>query len=168
MRISLHALIMVVLMTLLASCAGKGTGAAKDTPQGGDQAVQATYDAPNFYYEFDDILIPKEMARVDDESYTMDTKKFRVSLEVFEGRVVVTDVINFFTNNMPKDNWQTVAALKGEKSVLIFEKFNKSCMVQIVDGFKVKLRVFAVEARENGAAASGKRRSGVAEGDLPK
>lgn len=86
---------------------------------------------------------------MDDESYTLDNRKFRAGIMKFKGRVYVQDLIQFFLNNMVKDNWEKIASVKGKLSVLSFEKFNKSCIIQIEDSFgSAKVTIIAVEAKD--------------------
>jgi hypothetical protein len=59
--------------------------------------------------------------------------------------VVYDDLINFFLNNMVKDGWKKVSAVRSKKSILIFEKANKACTIEVVDGYKAKATVFAFE-----------------------
>jgi hypothetical protein len=60
------------------------------------------------------------------------------------------DLINFFINNMSKDNWNLETSLKAAKSVLVFDKPNKSCVIQITDGFQSTATVLAVEYKAAG------------------
>lgn len=109
---------------------------------------QVTYEDPNFYYDFDDILIPKELNYKDDESYNLDNRKFRAGIMKFSGRIESADLVQFFQTNMTSDNWETTSAVKGPLSVLSFEKPNKSCIIQIEDGLgSAKVTIIAVETK---------------------
>ena len=107
--------------------------------------TMAPEQAPDFYYGFDDVLIPKELTFNLKESYVMDTQKFKCGVQIFEGRVVVADLIEFFKNNMPRDNWELITSVTGEKSTLIFDKPGQNCSIQISDGYTVKVVVMVVE-----------------------
>lgn len=115
--------------------------------QGQPEVKTQTFENPNYYYDFGDILVPRELTFQSDESYVFDTRSFKAGVMVFTGRVDNNDLINFFINNMTKDGWSVTTTLKGERSVLIFEKFNKSASIQIQAGFKSKVTIFAVEAK---------------------
>lgn len=153
MRISISVFLLVLALTASA-CATKSTstdpaGEEEATPS----AYQETYENPNYYYDFDDILIPRELEPIDKEKYVFDDPRFLAGFRIFSGRVVAEDVFNFFVNNMVKDNWTKKFSLKAEKSVLAFEKSNKSCTIQIEDGFKTKVTVFAIEFKDRVGAS---------------
>ncbi len=135
----------LALILLLSACSGLNTKPAADTApaSGGSQAE--TYDNPNYYYLFDDILIPNGMEHSGDEDFSFDTQQFKAGIQIFQGRVVYDDLINFFLNNMVKDGWKKVSAVRSKKSILIFEKGNKAAIIELNDGFKAKATVFAFE-----------------------
>lgn len=136
--------ILLVLVTMTFACVPKSTKSTDGTTANG------AYVDPNYYHDdFNDILIPKEIDFITDESYTFNNDKFRAGFMRYNGRVEMADLINFFLNNMAKDNWKQVNAVRGPISVLTFEKFNKSCVIQIQDGIgNVKVTVIAVETKD--------------------
>lgn len=155
MRSFMKLFIMVSLLCLFAACTTTGTKSADTDPAG---AAAAAQQEPDFYYDFDDILIPKEISYVDDDSYKLDNAKFRAAIMKFKGRVEVLELVQYFVNNMAKDNWTLLSNNKtGTLSVLSFEKFNKSCVIQVEDTFgSAKITIFAVELKDNGAGAKDK------------
>ncbi len=106
-----------------------------------------TFEDPNYYYDFGDILVPRELSFQADESYVFDTNSFKSGVMIFTGRVNNADLVNFFIKSMAKDGWNLVTSLKAEKSILIFDKYNKSASVQIQNGFKSRVVIVAVEAK---------------------
>ncbi|WP_243544613.1 hypothetical protein [Pseudodesulfovibrio tunisiensis] len=145
---SLFPLAMVVIM---AACTTTGTSSAgTETAPPPDGSMQQAYEEPNYYYDFDDILIPKELGKVDEDSYKLDNPKFRAAIMKFKGRVHAAELSQFFLNNMAKDNWQLKSNVSaGKLAVLSFEKFNKSAVVQIQDGFgNVETTIIAVETKD--------------------
>lgn len=143
-----------VLMFLIIGVFGACTPKSPSS-DGGSHSAQENYEDLNYYYEFDDILIPKEIDFQSDESYTMDNKKFRVGIMRFTGRVEIQDLIQFFMNNMAKDNWERTTAVKGKMSILSFEKFNKSCVIQIDDSFtRATVTIIAVETKDGSSEAN--------------
>lgn len=160
---------LLVLIVFAAGCATKSTGTeptGEDTQsQPSATAYQETYDNPNYYYDFNDILVPRELEPIDEEKYVFDDPRFLAGFRIFSGRVVAEDVFNFFVNNMAKDNWRKKFSLKAEKSVLAFEKSNKSCTIQIEDGFKTKVTIFAIEFKDAAGSFSGSAPMGQ---DLPQ
>ncbi|QJB56006.1 hypothetical protein [Pseudodesulfovibrio sp. zrk46] len=143
-------LMILACLTMFAACTTTG-GSTGSTDPG---AQEATYEEPNYYYDFDDILIPKEISYVEDQSYKLDNAKFRAAIMKFKGRVEVLELVQFFVNNMAKDNWTLVSNNKaGKLSVLNFEKFNKSCVIQVDDSFgSATTTIIAVEVKDGATA----------------
>lgn len=138
----------LICISMLAACTTTGTSGSTDPA--GSSEVQ--YSEPDYYYDFDDILIPKEISYVDDESYKLDNAKFRAAIMKFKGRVEVLELVQYFINNMAKDNWTLNSNNKsGKLSVLNFEKYNKSCVIQVDDSFgQAKTTIIAVEVKDGG------------------
>ncbi|WP_319470042.1 hypothetical protein [uncultured Pseudodesulfovibrio sp.] len=146
MRSFTKILCLIALLSMFAACTTTGSKSASTDPAGG---TGAEYQEPDYYYDFDDILIPKEISYVDDESYKLDNTKFRAAIMKFKGRVEVLELVQYFVNNMAKDNWTLQSNNKsGKLSVLNFEKFNKSCVIQVDDSFgSAQITIIAVEVK---------------------
>jgi hypothetical protein len=50
-----------------------------------------------------------------------------------EGRVDSTSLIAFFESNMAKDNWQAVSSFKSPRSILMFRKESRWCVINITE-----------------------------------
>ena len=147
MRILIKFLAVLMLVGGLAACTT--TGSKSSTADNG-QSPEAQYQEPNYYLDFDDIMLPKEIDYVDDGSYRLDNGKFKAAIMKFKGRVEILELVQFFLNNMAKDNWTLISNTKASEShILNFEKFNKSCVIQIDDNFATATTtIFAVEVKE--------------------
>jgi hypothetical protein len=146
MRFLFHFGAVVCLCFVLGACTASTASTSADQPV---NSSAQNYEDLNYYYEFDDILIPKELDFQSDDSYTLDNRKFRVGIMKFTGRVEIPDLLQFFLNNMAKDNWEKIAAVKGKTSILSFEKFNKSCVIQVEDTFaRDTVTIIAVETKD--------------------
>ncbi|MFH1913149.1 MAG: hypothetical protein ABIK45_02600 [Pseudomonadota bacterium] len=147
MRSVFKLLVVLALVFGLSACATTGSGGS-DSSTATPTATQ--YQEPDYYYDFDDILIPKEIKYVENESYKLDNAKFRAAIMKFKGRVQVLELVQYFINNMSKDNWTLVSNNKaGKLSVLNFEKFNKSAVIQVDDGFgTATTTIIAVEVKD--------------------
>jgi len=140
----------------LSACSGLNSRSNSDpAPAAGGQAE--TYENPNYYYLFDDILIPNGMEHSTEEDFSFDTQQFKAGIQIFQGRVVFDDLINFFQNNMVKDGWRKVSSVRSKKSILVFEKSNKAAIIELVDGFKAKATIFALEYKAGSSVSSNKR-----------
>jgi len=140
------------LAVSLAACSGMNNTRATSDAGPASSGQAETYDNPNYYYLFDDILVPNGMEHTASDDFSFDTQQFKAGIQNFEGRVVFDDLINFFQNNMVKDGWRKVSAVRSKKSILIFEKANKAAIIELVDGFKAKATVFALEYKVGSSA----------------
>ena len=143
------------VLTFLSGCATTGTATGQDK---GTVAAEKKPEQPTvMYYDFDDILIPKELALQKSESFVFQTPGFYGGVLSFIGAVERNSLIAFFENNMAKDNWQAVGSFKSPKSIMLFKKKNRWCVIKIEErSFDVKVEVWvAPTINENVEDASG-------------
>ena len=161
---SLKCILFSLLLLALSACSGLNTRPTNTDPAPASGGQAETYENPNYYYLFDDILIPNGMEHTTEEDFSFDTQQFKAGIQIFQGRVVFDDLINFFQNNMVKDGWRKVSAVRSKKSILVFEKSNKAAIIELVDGFKAKATVFALEYKSGSSAPA---RSATRPGTAP-
>ncbi len=136
-------LILLLVLSLLPACSILDSSPDEASEESFESSE--SYEEPNLYYDFDDVLIPRELEPVDEEKYVFSDKTFHAGFRVFEGRVVAADVCDFFINNMAKDGWDLKYSLNSLSSVFVFEKANKSCTITVEDAYQTKVTIFAVE-----------------------
>ena len=83
------------------------------------------------YYDFDDILVPKDMTLVKESTFVQRGPQTIAGVLTFKGRVEVNSLVTFFDVNMPKDNWTQVMYFKSERIIMVFKKANRSCVIRI-------------------------------------
>ncbi len=84
------------------------------------------------YYDFDDILIPKELKIVNDSTVLVSTPDYTSGIMTLKGRVEKRSLTVFFVNNMEKDNWNRVSQIKSPAStIMIFRKPAKWAVITI-------------------------------------
>lgn len=84
------------------------------------------------YYDFEDVLIPVELSVLQDKSMIVSTPGFTSGILMLRGRVDRRSLINFFNNNMVKDNWAIVSQIASPNmAILVFEKPVKSAVISI-------------------------------------
>jgi hypothetical protein len=120
-------------MFFAASCAQTFTSTPESKSPASDIKAQGlpSQGTPDSYYDFDDILIPKEMKLVPNLSLLFETPEIKAGVIYFEGRVDPVSLFNFFMTNLPKDNWQLRSYFKYGRYIMVFEKPDKDCIVTI-------------------------------------
>ena len=119
--------VMIALMLLNIACSS--------TPKKTDGAEAQEKDAKNapLYYDFEDVLIPRELKLNTKSSFVYRTTGWTAGVLVFTSKVERTSLIQFFENNMAKDNWQSTSSFKSPRTLLLFQKENRWCVINITD-----------------------------------
>ncbi len=86
------------------------------------------------YYDFSDILIPREMKLDPDSSLLFETTSLKAGRIRFKGWVDPVSLFDFFMNNMPQDNWKLRSYFKYGVYLLVYEKPDKDCIISINKG----------------------------------
>ncbi|ETR71844.1 MAG: lipoprotein [Candidatus Magnetoglobus multicellularis str. Araruama] len=107
----------------------------------------------SLYYDFGDVLIPKELKIVQEPSFIYRTGGYACGLMILKGRVELTSLINFFSNNMVKDNWRLLSTFKSPRTLLLFQKDNRWCIITITEGRFTMSTEVAIWVAPTGAQA---------------
>lgn len=123
------AMVLTLGMTLSGCTALQSRGQAGGT----DTVAAQGKDAAPLYYDFGDVLIPSEMKIDKKASFVYRAPGFSAGVLSLRGRVDSASLIGFFENNMVKDNWQMVSSFKSVRSILLFHKDNRWCVVNVTE-----------------------------------
>ena len=85
------------------------------------------------YYDFGDVLVPKELKVDKKSSFIYQTSGFSAGVLVLKGRIETSSLISFFETNMAKDNWNIISSFKSERTMLLFQKTHRWCVMSITD-----------------------------------
>lgn len=96
-------------------------------------AIQKKKQPVPLYLDFGDVLIPGELKMDKKSSLVVQSPGLSTGLIVLKGRVNVKSLIDFFENNMARDNWKLACSLKSPRSIMVFEKENKRCVINILE-----------------------------------
>jgi hypothetical protein len=117
----------MALLLLLAACSStpKRTDGSEVKPKDDKSA--------SLYYDFGDVLIPRELELDDKSSFVYHSSGFTAGILAFKSKVELGSMVDFFVNNMAKDNWQAVGTFKSPRTLLLFQKENRWCVINITD-----------------------------------
>lgn len=95
------------------------------------------------YYDFKDILIPREMKLDSKASLLFETGKLKAGRICFKGWVDPVSLFNFFAIHMPQDRWALRSYFKYGVYLLVFEKPDRDCIISIHKGsLNTKLEIW--------------------------
>ncbi len=131
LNLSLAGLLLFVTFMGLSGCSAlKSRSKGATPPAASAKSTQAT---PR-YFEFEDVLIPGELKIVRGASFVFQAQGMTAGVLAFKGRVELHSLITFFEKNMVKDNWQEIASFKSPRTMMLFNKQNRWCVINIRDG----------------------------------
>ena len=117
--------IMVLLLVVACSSTPKKTD--------GSEAREKDNEKAPLYYDFGDVLIPRELELDVNSSFVYHSSGFTAGILAFKSKVELGSMIEFFESNMAKDNWQAVGTFKSPRTLLLFQKENRWCVINITD-----------------------------------
>ena len=129
-----------VFFLIISGCAGGKT--KKSVP--GSQVTAPKDKGPSpLYYDFGDVLIPNELKVNKKASFVYKTSGFSAGVLALSGRVEISSLFAFFESNMQKDNWRDMGSFKSPRTIMLFQKENRWCMINITEkDFKTYVEVW--------------------------
>lgn len=141
------ALIFYLPNFLLTSCAQTSSAQWESSPEFPETASSS--DTANIMYDFPNLPIPLELKRMEDKTIMIKTSGFQGGILVYNGRVTVSSLVEFFTKSMSKHGWVLEGTLNAKRSFLAFSKGrNAYCLIQIYEiqmGFKTEVQIWVSE-----------------------
>ena len=114
---------------LLAGCAGSKIKGESDP----NAATLKDQGPVPLYYDFGDVLVPSELELDKNGSFVFRTPGFSAGVLSLKGRVEINSLIGFFDTNMSRDNWQLVSSFKSQRTIMLFHKDNRWCVINITE-----------------------------------
>ncbi len=140
-RHSLALLLVGAVLFLLPGCSGLGWNqpgavapAANTASPAGNLKAPPTQ-SPTQYYDFPDVPIPAEMSLRLNDSQVFQSGEFKTGLLVLRGRVDPGSLIAFFQAGMDRNGWRLLGSTRYRKSILLFTKPGKSCVITIYEKY---------------------------------
>jgi hypothetical protein len=132
----LRTILMLTLTIVLASCFFLTTGCSyfQNSRTGARTAsVKEPMGPMPVYYDFGDVLVPKELKVIKKNSFVYLTSGLSAGVLALKGRVERNSLISFFENNMVKDGWAQISAFKSPQTMLLFKKKDRWCVIDILE-----------------------------------
>ncbi len=149
---------LILAVFVLSACSSKQADPSHDPTIHSDSVTQKSETA-SFYYDFDDILIPREMKLQHKLSFVFEGPHVKTGVLVFKGRVDPVSLTTFFINNMMKDGWQLSSSFKYRRTILVFTKPDRDCIINIIDDRLSTSMEIWIAPKEPGGQASPPSRS---------
>jgi hypothetical protein len=127
-----HLVVLALIIGVVISVGGCSSLDKKDETATSPSAKSSTA-VPALYYDFGDVLVPKELKVDKKSSFVYQTENFTAGLLVLKGRIDGSSLISFFERNMAKDNWQMISSFKSDRTMLLFQKAQRWCVMNIKD-----------------------------------
>jgi hypothetical protein len=125
---------LICVCTALLLFTGCSALSSKKAPPTGSTGSRVAPQPKNVYLDFGDVLLPRQLKVDRGNSFVFSTAGFTAGLLSLKGRVEVNSLITFFENKMPVDGWQLISAIKASRSMLLFKKQARWCVISIIEG----------------------------------
>jgi len=122
-----------VCLLFIGGCAGPGLKNKKSSLPKAQKSVNTKKTPMPVYYDFGDILIPKELKLQKKSSFVYAASGRIAGVLSFKANVEVSSLIKFFETSMENDNWELISSFRSPRSLLLFRKKNVTCMINITE-----------------------------------
>ncbi len=83
------------------------------------------------FYVFEDIPVPSELSVQPKNSNVFQSGQLKMGFLTLRGRVNSNSVLNFFVAALPREGWRLKGQFRYNRSLLIFDKPDKICVILI-------------------------------------
>jgi hypothetical protein len=97
------------------------------------ESVQPAPDTGPLPSDFGDIRLPRSLKPIKDQTFFMRTGGFSAGVISLRGRVDSHSLLTFFESQMQRDNWRIVGFFKSSRSLMMFYKENRWCVINITE-----------------------------------
>ncbi len=127
---------------------------SKDTAATPPPTSTAVKENTPVYYDFGDIMLPRELKVDKDDSFVMTSGGMTTGVLALKGGVDVNSLVTFFENKMPVDGWRQMGAFRSARSIMLFEKRTRWCVISIADGqFSTKVEIWVAPIKQDTGTA---------------
>ena len=126
-RLVLLAAFLIATALMLSGCSTFGA----NKQAGADASMQKNPEKMPLYYDFGDVLLPSELKLDRDASFVFQTPTMTSGVLALKGRVDSSSLITFFETNMTKDNWTPISSFKSIRTIMLYQKEGRWCVISI-------------------------------------
>ena len=131
----------LVALLMLSGCSALKSKKTSAPPNKPGQTAKAEPRA--LYYDFGDVLLPRELKVDTENSFVFRTPGLTAGVLSLKGRVEINSLITFFENKMPVDGWQAISAFKAPRTMMLFKKQTRWCVISIMDSqFSTRVEIW--------------------------
>ena len=134
----------VAIVLLIAGCSTLGSKEqTSSSPSATTTTAAVTQENSPVYLDFGDVMLPRELKVDKKESFVMNTSGMTSGVLVMTGSVDASSLVGFFESKMPVDGWNKVGSFRSARSMLLFEKKTRWCVIGITDGqFSTRVEIW--------------------------
>jgi hypothetical protein len=122
-------MVMGILFSGITGCSGLSESGGFGFSSGPSTPI-----SPLYYEGFNDVLVPGELEAEKKKFFVFQSHGFSAGILAFKGRVERGSLIAFFKENMVKDGWRSLGSILAARSIQLFQKQNRWCVIGITDG----------------------------------
>jgi hypothetical protein len=128
------AVIVLAAMPMVIGCSTMKSKKASLPSTASPANPAAAPESKSVYLDFGDVLMPTQLKVDRKHSFIFSTSGITAGVLSLKGRVEVDSLITFFQNKMPVDGWQPISFIKASRSMLLFKKQSRWCVISIIKG----------------------------------
>lgn len=125
------AFVFTALLVLGAFTSGCTTLKSDEAKPGKASASAA---AATVYHDFGDVMVPGTLKVNSKDSFVMHSAGTTSGVLLLSGRVDANSLVTFFENRMPQDGWRKTGTFRGPRSLILFNKESRWCVIRISEG----------------------------------
>jgi hypothetical protein len=136
----------ILLIVILAGCAG-GNPRESDGDLEPQSFSSGSDEDGSIYSDFGDVLLPGDLDIDLANSFVFRAPGYSAGLISLNGRISLDSLVRFFDTNMAKDNWRQISAFKSPRTVMLFHKENRWCVISMNSGnFSTHVEIWVTPA----------------------
>jgi hypothetical protein len=86
------------------------------------------------YYDFGDVMLPSDLKVDKKDSFIMNSGGVTSGILVLKGSLDANSLVGFFESKMPVDGWRKIGRFSSKRSLLVFMKQTRWCVIGVIEG----------------------------------